>query len=246
MGLAKHLPSDRQSFTAQDMGTIGWQAPELIPTTATPPSSSSPPSSGSASGSGSPLTATAPSYPRNPPSDTDPSPNSNRRATKKVRFFRITWAYSPENLTLFLSAFLATFSSPTHTSSQVDVFSFGCVAHFVLTGLHPFGEHYERQVRALAAQADLAGLAQIDPLAADLVQKCIERDPAFRSGLPLPLPLLSLPHSLLFHSLSQFSLPPCRPLGFSEVEPHSPSFSDLFVFPRLFSHFYQLISDDQC
>jgi len=105
MGLAKKLSNERSSFSTNSMGTIGWQAPEMI------------------------------------------APLANLEKGSTVPLPRIT--------------------------KKVDIFSLGCVIHYVLTKKHPFGEHYERQINSMKGLAQITALDIADPIAADLVRRCV-------------------------------------------------------------------------
>lgn len=64
--------------------------------------------------------------------------------------------------------------------SQVDIFSIGCLIHYVLTGLHPFGKPYEQQHRILLSQSQLKTIREKDVEAHDLIAKCISKLPTER------------------------------------------------------------------
>lgn len=65
-------------------------------------------------------------------------------------------------------------------TKAVDVFSAGCVMHFVLTkGQHPFGENVERELNIAHGRMDLSALAGL-PEARDLIGCCLHPDPALR------------------------------------------------------------------
>lgn len=62
----------------------------------------------------------------------------------------------------------------------VDVFSLGCVVHYVLTGgEHPYGLWYEREANIIAGKPDLSRLS-LCPDALDLVGCMLQADPARR------------------------------------------------------------------
>ena len=65
-------------------------------------------------------------------------------------------------------------------SRSVDVFSFGCLTYYAMTGgSHPFGSKLERDANVMANKFDISKLAFF-PEAAALVRACIDADPAKR------------------------------------------------------------------
>jgi len=65
----------------------------------------------------------------------------------------------------------------------MDVFSFGCVLFFGLTGgLHPFGENYERDGNIMRGRANLKPL-QVQPEALNLVAAALAKAPAARPSM---------------------------------------------------------------
>lgn len=77
----------------------------------------------------------------------------------------------------------------------VDVFSFGCLAYYLLTsGDHPFGARYEREVNIIRGNSDTSRLAAFgeEGLEADhLIQSMIQADPTQR---PRAAQILSHPY----------------------------------------------------
>ncbi|CAO1614174.1 unnamed protein product [Sympodiomycopsis kandeliae] len=72
----------------------------------------------------------------------------------------------------------------TRLTRAVDVFSFGCLAYYLLTsGDHPFGARYEREVNIIRGQADTSRLAAFGEEgyeANHLIQSMIQPDPSLR------------------------------------------------------------------
>jgi len=69
---------------------------------------------------------------------------------------------------------------PNKLTKAVDIFSLGCVFHFVLTkGQHPFGPELLRQSNILSGSYDLSALK--DPLTADLIKSMLSFEPEKRS-----------------------------------------------------------------
>jgi len=63
---------------------------------------------------------------------------------------------------------------------KVDVFSLGCVFYYVLTtGDHPFGEWFEREGNIMSGTVNLSGV-QSDPIAVDLIGWMLDMDPLKR------------------------------------------------------------------
>ena len=66
-------------------------------------------------------------------------------------------------------------------SRSVDVFSLGCLMHFVVDdGGHPFGEWHERHQRVMAGQRNIACIKRRSVELHDLVRRCTEASPAAR------------------------------------------------------------------
>ena len=58
----------------------------------------------------------------------------------------------------------------------VDVFSLGCVFHFILVpGIHPFGRWFERESNIVNGRVDLSSLACVSLDAAHLVGKMLQK-----------------------------------------------------------------------
>ena len=65
-------------------------------------------------------------------------------------------------------------------TQNVDIFSLGCVFHYVLVpGVHPYGQWYEREANIMQGKADLSRISHM-PDAIDLLQRMLEKDPANR------------------------------------------------------------------
>ncbi len=63
----------------------------------------------------------------------------------------------------------------------VDVFSLGCVYHFVLSrGHHPFGDSFHRQGNIQSGRFDLSRLGEREVTARSLVERMVQRDPSRR------------------------------------------------------------------
>merc|ERR1711871_1282473 len=63
---------------------------------------------------------------------------------------------------------------------KVDIFSLGCVFHYVMfPGEHPFGEWYEREANIMNAKLDLSHLKNV-PCAHDLLERMLAFDPRCR------------------------------------------------------------------
>ena len=70
--------------------------------------------------------------------------------------------------------------SAKSSQQTVDVFSLGCVFHYVLAGgEHPFGKWYEREANIINAKVDLSPLRGV-PDALDLVSRMVEHNPERR------------------------------------------------------------------
>eukprot|EP01125_Pyxidicula_operculata_P003132 TRINITY_DN1338_c3_g2_i1.p1 TRINITY_DN1338_c3_g2~~TRINITY_DN1338_c3_g2_i1.p1 ORF type:complete len:1112 (-),score=237.63 TRINITY_DN1338_c3_g2_i1:92-3427(-) len=70
-------------------------------------------------------------------------------------------------------------------TNKVDVFAFGCIIHYVITGKHPYGEQYERQINIINGEPvdNLSEIRNLDPLAYDLVSKTLVSDPSSRISM---------------------------------------------------------------
>jgi serine/threonine-protein kinase/endoribonuclease IRE1 len=125
---------------AGPVGTIGWQAPELISMRYS--------SHGAASvGEAVPLDEDRESEVNTPSTDATASTGSAACAAK-LR---------------------------TRKTQYVDVFSLGCVFHYILVpGVHPFGKWFEREANIMSGSADLSGIIGI-PDAYDLISRMIHR-----------------------------------------------------------------------
>ncbi len=65
-------------------------------------------------------------------------------------------------------------------TQNVDIFSLGCVFHYVLVpGMHPYGQWYEREANIMQGKADLSRISHM-PDAIDLLQRMLEKDPTNR------------------------------------------------------------------
>jgi serine/threonine-protein kinase/endoribonuclease IRE1 len=63
----------------------------------------------------------------------------------------------------------------------VDVFSLGCLIHFVVEdGGHPFGEWHERHANVMKGRRDISALEPRSPELHDLVRRCTEQKPGSR------------------------------------------------------------------
>ena len=81
----------------------------------------------------------------------------------------------------------------TSTTCSVDIFSLGCVFHFVLSkGIHPFGASYKRQGNILSSAYDLSALGG-DCTAKSLIEKMISSDSKSR-----PTSIAILKHPLFW------------------------------------------------
>ena len=66
-------------------------------------------------------------------------------------------------------------------SRAVDVFSLGCLFHFVVeNGRHPFGEWHERHANVMKGRRDITSLEPRSPELHDLVRRCTEQKPGAR------------------------------------------------------------------
>lgn len=71
-------------------------------------------------------------------------------------------------------------SSSTSRLQTVDIFSLGCVYHYVLfPGEHPFGEWFEREANIMNGHLDLQHLKQVPDLL-DLLSRMLANDPMHR------------------------------------------------------------------
>lgn len=65
-------------------------------------------------------------------------------------------------------------------TQNVDIFSLGCVFHYVLVpGMHPYGQWYEREANIMQGKPDLSRISHM-PDAIDLLQRMLEKDPTNR------------------------------------------------------------------
>jgi serine/threonine protein kinase len=65
-------------------------------------------------------------------------------------------------------------------TQAVDIFSLGCVLHYVLTlGEHPYGQWFEREANIMLGKVDLAHLASL-PDARELISLMLQADPMRR------------------------------------------------------------------
>jgi serine/threonine protein kinase len=103
------------------------------------------------------------------------------------------------------------------TTVSVDIFSAGCLVHYTLTGMHPFGQYYERE-RNIRCRKKTVKTG--DSLANDLVQSMI-RDKAARR----PKAIVALDHP--------FFWPNAKRLGFlmdvSDRLEHEPEGSHMHI-----------------
>jgi serine/threonine-protein kinase/endoribonuclease IRE1 len=77
-------------------------------------------------------------------------------------------------------------------TKKVDVFALGCIFYYVLTGQHPFGDRYEREVNIMSGKAPV--LDGIDAEARDLISRMISPEPGIRPDGP---EILSHPYAFL-------------------------------------------------
>ncbi|KAL0235011.1 hypothetical protein GEMRC1_001593 [Eukaryota sp. GEM-RC1] len=68
--------------------------------------------------------------------------------------------------------------SKARFTKAVDVFGFGCLLHYILTGSHPFGKPHHREYNITEGLVDIS--TTIDPLAANLIRKCLYKNPCNR------------------------------------------------------------------
>jgi serine/threonine protein kinase len=66
-------------------------------------------------------------------------------------------------------------TSKSRRTQNVDIFSLGCVFHYVLVpGVHPFGRWYEREPNIMNGKLDLSHLEHFDD-AHDLIGRMLRR-----------------------------------------------------------------------
>jgi serine/threonine protein kinase len=199
MGLSKQLDRDEQSFSmAQSMGsmanlsamndaqsnandanahvgTVGWQAPELI-------------ISRRAFLDAAPSPSISAAEAQNSEGLEDPDSFSADDPTFSSVELPVSTSYQ-----LSSSSSLPSFSSTPHAPSSsssarhkrsrtqnVDIFSLGCIFYYVLVpGSHPFGAWHDRELNIIHNNMDISGLSnQHDAL--DLIQRMLQFDPLMR------------------------------------------------------------------
>lgn len=75
---------------------------------------------------------------------------------------------------------LGTIVKGVKITKAIDIFAAGCIFYYVLTGgLHPFGNRMQREINIVQNKCDLSELS-CDPVALDLVNRMISRDPTKR------------------------------------------------------------------
>lgn len=62
----------------------------------------------------------------------------------------------------------------------MDIFSAGCVVHYLVHSVHPYGQYFEREVNIRNAKRKIT---KADPITDDLVLQMLKEDPDLRYGL---------------------------------------------------------------
>lgn len=196
MGLSKQLTRDQESVSGMSfslpngepslnnkngslaninpVGTIGWQAPELIALRGT-------------------ISSLTKDSGLNEVADTTLAAlEESGDASKSVQSETVSSVHSvstsAENIPGCSSSTLPlTLEARARFRPQnVDIFSLGCVFYYVLTeGSHPFGQWYEREANIMLGRCDLSPLQAV-PDALDLVTRMIARS-VLLSTCPPPL-----------------------------------------------------------
>ena len=158
---------------AHPVGTIGWQAPELISLRGLsgPQRQQQHQLFGTmedlALEEGEEETSRASESQSQPPHMPDAPSSSMGGTSEPPSSSRMSAPFTPAPRTRF-------------RPQQVDVFSLGCVFHYVLSGgQHPFGQWYEREANIVLGKPDLSQLQQ-SPDALDLISRMIAKEPRER------------------------------------------------------------------
>jgi serine/threonine protein kinase len=154
-GLDVHTDHSATAAGVAAVGTVGWQAPELI----------------------------RHRYDRGTQQDTrdfSPSAQCSDPGATGGEVLDTPEQYSSSGLSEKLRDPLVAAKLHRKRTLTVDVFSLGCVFYFTITlGSHPFGQWYEREANIAAGRADLS-LVRDDPLALDLIAWMLHPDPQLR------------------------------------------------------------------
>ncbi len=165
VGEVEEGPARSMAVRAAAVGTVGWQAPELISHRYIKEDLSPSPRSGS----------TGPSeFAQNIVFGED-VPLASQEDTQDSEL-----EGERDEVTPIVSVATQLRRDRKKRTLTVDVFSLGCVFYFTITqGEHPFGQWFEREANIAAGKMSLASV-QHDPLAVDLLTWMLAADPLLR------------------------------------------------------------------
>jgi serine/threonine protein kinase len=146
--------SDHKAVEQGPVGTIGWQAPELM----------------AFRGTGLSMPEIEEDKEADDGNDVETDNNCNEESTVDCQDIEAT-SLTPKEQKIQERRL------KSRRTQNVDIFSLGCVFHYVLVpGIHPFGLWYEREANIMNNKLNMSALAQF-PDAIDLISRMLNQNP---------------------------------------------------------------------